>query len=99
VVSSAALTLRGYAEQVSGWFHRKPELRFLPFDEWKAHFTEKDARITFDHIARSPNCSIEKARRLFGYEPRYSSLEAVRESVDSLIARGELAVSSLGTAS
>jgi uncharacterized protein (DUF362 family) len=31
----------------------------------------------WDPIARSPHSSIEKARRLLGYKPRYSSLEAV----------------------
>jgi nucleoside-diphosphate-sugar epimerase len=41
--------------------------------------------MTWDHIAHSPNCSIAKARRLLGYHPRYSSLQAVRESVDWLI--------------
>ena len=44
--------------------------------------------MTWDHIAHSPNCSIAKARSLLGYEPRYSSLQAVRESVDWLIAQG-----------
>jgi hypothetical protein len=44
--------------------------------------------VTWDHIARSPNCSIRKAERLLGYQPRYRSLEAVRESLSDLIARG-----------
>ena len=43
---------------------------------------------TWDHIAHSPNCSIAKAERLLGYQPRYSSLEAVRESVEWLIGQG-----------
>jgi nucleoside-diphosphate-sugar epimerase len=44
--------------------------------------------VTWDHIAHSPNCSIAKARTLLGYEPHYSSLEAVRESLDWLIGQG-----------
>src|SRR5260370_29670612 len=31
VVSAAAVTLRGYAESVAGWFGRKAVLRFLPW--------------------------------------------------------------------
>jgi nucleoside-diphosphate-sugar epimerase len=88
VVSPAALTLRGYAEQLAAWFGRKPALRFLPWEEWRSHFPEKDTRVTWDHIARSPNCSIEKARRLLGYQPRYDSLEAVKESLGWMIAQG-----------
>ena len=51
---------------------------------------EKDAAITWDHIARSPNCSIRKAQRLLDYQPRYSSLEAVQESLNWLIAHGTI---------
>ena len=88
VVSPAALTLRGYAEEVAAWFGRKAVLRFLPWEEWKQTVTNEDAAATWDHIAHSPNCSINKARRLIEYHPRYSSLEAVKESVDWLMKRG-----------
>src|SRR5205807_1895255 len=79
-VSSAALTLRGYAERMACWFGRKPRLKFLPWEEWRVNFSEKDAAVTLDHIAHSPNCSIEKARSLLAYAPEYSSLDAVQES-------------------
>ncbi len=62
--------------------------KFLPWKEWQQSVTPKEAAVTWDHIAHSPNCSTAKARKLLGYEPRYSSLEAVRESVDWLIERG-----------
>jgi nucleoside-diphosphate-sugar epimerase len=88
VVSPAALTLRGYAERVGGWFGHPAQLEFLPWEEWRHGATAKDAAVTWDHIAHSPNCSIAKARTLLGYEPRYSSLEAVRESVGWLIEQG-----------
>jgi nucleoside-diphosphate-sugar epimerase len=88
VVSPAALTLRGYAEAVAGWFGRKARLRFLPWEEWKQTTTEDNASATWDHIAHSPNCSIAKAHRLLQYHPRYTSLEAVREAVDWLMKRG-----------
>jgi nucleoside-diphosphate-sugar epimerase len=93
VVSPAAVTLRGYAERMAAWFGREPLLCFLPWDEWRARSSEKDARITRDHIAHSPHCSIEKARRLLAYEPRYGSLEAVQESVAWLVRMGNLALS------
>jgi nucleoside-diphosphate-sugar epimerase len=91
VVSPAAVTMRGYAEHMAAWFGRKPYLRFLPWEEWRAWSSEKDARTTWDHIARSPHCSIDKARRLLAYEPRYGSLEAVEESVAWLVRKGDVA--------
>lgn len=48
------------------------------------------ARFAEDHIVHSPHASIEKARRLLGYEPRYSSLDAVTEAVEWLRAAHKL---------
>jgi nucleoside-diphosphate-sugar epimerase len=87
-VSPAALTLRGYAERVSQWFGHTPKLEFLPWEEWQKGVSEKDASTTWDHIAHSPNCSLAKARNFLRYKPRYTSLEALRESVDWLIEQG-----------
>ncbi len=85
VVSPAALTLRGYAESVAAWFGQPSRLRYLPWENWKKEASEKDASATWDHIAHSPNCSIAKAQRLLDYQPRYSSLQAVQESLHWLI--------------
>lgn len=90
VVSPAALTLRGYAEAVAGWFGKSAELSFLPWAEWRETVTESEAKSTWDHIAHSPNCSIAKAERLLEYRPRYTSLEAVYEAVRWLIQDGQV---------
>jgi nucleoside-diphosphate-sugar epimerase len=87
-VSAAALTLRGYAEQMAAWFGQPAQLRFLPWEEWKQGTGAKEVAATEDHIRHSPCCSIEKARALLGYEPRYTSLQAVREAVTWLMENG-----------
>jgi len=92
VVSPAALSLAGYAEAVAGWFGQEARIRFLPWQEWRATVSEAEANKTWDHIARSPSCSIEKARRLIEYQPRYRSLEAVLESVLWLVTNGVITV-------
>ena len=87
-VSPAAISLRGYAEAMAAWFGREPNLAFLPWPEWAARHSEQEAQATHDHIAHSPSCSIAKAEAMLGYQPRYTSLEAVKEAVAALIARG-----------
>ena len=91
-VSPGAITLRFYAEAMYRWFGHEPALSFHPWNEWKDMQTPENAGATWEHIARSPNASIEKGRRLLGYAPRYSSLAAVQESVSWLIANGKLAL-------
>jgi len=81
VVSEQALTLRGFASAVASWFGQDVNLRFLPFDDWKTTVSERDAELTWDHITHSPNGSIEKARKLINYNPKYSSLDAVKEAI------------------
>jgi nucleoside-diphosphate-sugar epimerase len=84
VVSPAPMTLRGYAEAMYAHFGHSPRLEFLPWSEWRHTVTEDEAAATWDHIAHSPHGSIDKARRRLGYAPRYTSLDAVIESVSSL---------------
>lgn len=85
VVSPKAMTLSSYAQGVADWFGKEANLKFLPWEEWKKTVSEKEALITWGHIARSSCCSIDKARRLIDYAPQHSSLDAIRESVFSLI--------------
>jgi nucleoside-diphosphate-sugar epimerase len=84
-VSPAAVTLRGFAEEVATWFNQPSRLRFMPWDQWQATVTEQDAEATLDHISHSPNCSIAKAVRLLQYTPRYTSFQAVFEAVMWLV--------------
>ena len=89
-VSPQALTLRGYGEAAFRWYSRDPRIEYLPWEQLKREISEEQARYTWDHIAHSPCCSIDKARSLLRWEPHYSSLEAVRESVGWLERNGRL---------
>ena len=89
-VSPRAINLRGYAEAMYQWFGHAPRLGYLPYEEWRATVSSDDAQATWEHIARSPSHSIEKARRLLGYAPRYTSLGAVYEAVTWLVENGEV---------
>jgi nucleoside-diphosphate-sugar epimerase len=88
VTSERAITLRGFAEAVAGWFGREASLRYLPYPEFRATTTPEHADVTRDHIAHSTSVSIDKARRLLGYQPRYSSLQAAAEAVHWLQRQG-----------
>ncbi len=91
-VSAHALTLRGYAEEMYRWFEQEPRLSFAPFDQWKLGLAEKDAQTSWGHVMRSSCVSIEKSRQRLGYQPRFSSLESIQQSVKALIASGRVTV-------
>lgn len=82
VVSPQAITMRHYAEEVYRWFGHEPNIRYIPFEQWMAEQdNEVHAKRTEDHVLHSLSCSIEKARRILGWEPEYTSLEALYEVV------------------
>lgn len=90
-VSEQAVTLKGYAEAVYRWFGKEPRIAYKPFEEWILDLGEY-AENTRGHIIRSSCHSIDKSRQRLGYQPRYTSLEAVYESVQALIASGKVTV-------
>ncbi|WP_330059773.1 hypothetical protein [Paenarthrobacter sp. Z7-10] len=90
VVSARALTLRGFAEAVAAWFGRSADLRFVPYEDFRTTTTAAHADTTWEHISRSPSMSIDKARQVLGYAPRYTSLQAVAEAVRWLQDNGQL---------
>lgn len=90
IVSPAAVSLRGYAEHMAGWFGQPANLKFLPWEEWKGTVAAEEAASTWDHIAHSPCHSIAKAQQLIHYQPRYTSFQAVTESVSWLMEHGQV---------
>ncbi len=90
-VSEQAVNLRGYAETVYRWFGKEPRISYQPFDQWIRSLGDW-AESTRGHIIRSSSHSIEKSRQRLGYRPRYTSPEAVYQSVMALVASGKIAV-------
>jgi nucleoside-diphosphate-sugar epimerase len=90
VTSERAITLRGYAEAIAELLGQPSRLSLLAWEVWRDTVTEAAAQLTWDHIAHSPSMSIDKTRRLLGYNPTYTSLEAIQESLAWLVANGRL---------
>lgn len=94
VVAPAALNVRGYARIVASWFGQTAELRTVSWEEFRHSTPTETAETSWEHLVRNHYCSIDKARALLGYAPRYQPEEAVLESVRWLIDHGQLKVAS-----
>jgi nucleoside-diphosphate-sugar epimerase len=88
VVSEQAMTLRGLAAGVAAWFGREPVLEFVEWAEFERRVSAEHAGATREHVGRSIAASIERARGVLGYAPRYSSLQALHEALRWLAANG-----------
>jgi nucleoside-diphosphate-sugar epimerase len=90
VVAEQAMTLRGLAAGVAQWFGREPQLDFVDWPEFERRVGAGPAEATREHTFRSITASIARARRELGYEPRYSTLQALHESLAWLVANGQV---------
>jgi nucleoside-diphosphate-sugar epimerase len=92
VVAEQAMTCRGLAAGVAGWFGREPVLDLVDWPDFEQRVGAAHAAVTRDHIERGIAASIDRARAVLGYAPRYSSLEALHESVRWLAEQGSVNV-------
>lgn len=90
VVSEQAMNLRGLAAGVAAWFGRAAAIEFVSRQEFERRVGVEHALTTFEHVDRSIAASIDRAREALGYEPRYSTLAALRESVRHLAATKQI---------
>ncbi|MFP3580060.1 NAD(P)-dependent oxidoreductase [Arthrobacter sp. SIMBA_036] len=92
IVAPTALTVRGYVGIAASWFGQTPQLAPVSWDEFREQTTPEFADSSWAHLSRNHYLTIEKAKTLLGYEPRYQPEEAVHESVRWLIDNSKLEV-------
>jgi len=64
VVAEQAMTLRGLATGVAGWFGREPVLEFTDWAEFERRAGAEHAETTRQHTVRSIAASIDRARQV-----------------------------------
>ena len=84
VAAAEPVTMCAYAEAAAGWFGQAARLEFLPWEQWRRTVGERDAAITHDHLVHSPHASIQKARDVLGFAPRFSAVAAARDAVAAM---------------
>jgi nucleoside-diphosphate-sugar epimerase len=89
VVAEQAMTQRGLAAGVAQWFGREAVLDFVDWAEFIRRAGPEHAEVTREHTFRSITASIDRAREVLQYAPRYSSLEALHEALAWLVANGQ----------
>lgn len=92
VVAEQAMTMRGLAAGVAGWFGREAVLDYVSWSEFEEQVGPAHAAAARDHGQRSITASIDRARDVLGYRPRFSTLDTLRESLRWLVADGQVDV-------
>jgi nucleoside-diphosphate-sugar epimerase len=92
VVAAQSMTLRGLATGAARWFGREPVLDFVDWAEFERQASAEHASSTREHTFRSITASIDRAREVLGYAPRYTALDALHEALTWLVANDQVDV-------
>lgn len=83
-VCARALTQFGYAMEMYRYFGTTAKFDFIEMHRFFDSLSEVDRLQSAEHLLRSPCASMEKARTLLGFEPKFSAMEAVCDALDFL---------------
>lgn len=92
VTAPTALTVRGYAHLVASWFGQEARLESVTWDRFRETTAPDDADASWQHLSRSQVFSLDKTRRVLGYEPAHTAEETVLDAVRWLVDNGEVEV-------
>ena len=71
-------------------FPGEEDFGIVPLEAMAEHVSEQSFDIIREHIIMSLCVSIDKAKRLLGYAPRYTTEQIFVEAIDYLLESGQL---------
>ena len=83
-VSPQAMSERGFAEWLYRHYGHTPKIDYLPMEEFCRHISPDDVEDSREHARHSTLCSMEKARKVLGFEPKWTSQDTILDALDSL---------------
>lgn len=89
-VCPRAVTQNGYAAAMYRRFGHEPQLEYTDMAAFLNSLNETDRAQSLEHLGRSPCASLEKARRILGFIPRFSAEEAAWDAISSIMNMGIL---------
>lgn len=84
IVCESPITLREYTELLFYHYNQKVNIEYVSYEQFISMLNMEDAMISEEHILRSPNISMEKAKDILGYRPIYSERDTIFEAMDSV---------------
>ncbi|MGQ9662885.1 MAG: NAD-dependent epimerase/dehydratase family protein [Kiritimatiellia bacterium] len=90
-VSPYGMTLRACCEFAAGWFGKEAKLAFVPLEQMKEKADDENTfKCIRDHVLNSVVASLEKAARLVGFRPRFTTEDIFVETLEEMLRKGEI---------
>lgn len=78
------ITLYGFAMKLYERYGQEPNIKFAPYGEIRDELSGDNQFEYLEHIDRSPCASMEKAKRILGFVPKYDEWTTLTQSIDSM---------------
>ncbi|MBE7063822.1 MAG: NAD-dependent epimerase/dehydratase family protein [Clostridia bacterium] len=76
-----AVTMAGFAEALYTHYGHEPKLEFVRLEELQKKLGANDFVNTTRHMMFSSHCSMEKAKRVLGFTPAYSTMDTILDAL------------------
>lgn len=85
-----AVTMAGFAEALYRHYGHEPKIEYKRLEELEKLLGANDYLNTTRHMMFSSHCSMEKAKKVLGFVPEYTTLSTVLDALDWLEKEGDL---------
>lgn len=82
IVCDKPITLKEYAEMLYKHYGKKVNIDYINYKDFLSMLDYNDAAVSAEHIDRSPNVSMEKAKKMLGFKNIYTEKDLLLESID-----------------
>lgn len=81
-VAERAESLKEMSENLFRRYGYEPKIAYVSWAEFENSVSKDDFEATFEHASYSPNCSVEKAKKLLGVRLQYTIDDILNEYMD-----------------
>lgn len=79
--TEAAITMAGFAEALYMHYGHTPKIKYMRLEKLEKIFLPNDYLNTTRHMMFASHCSMEKAKRVLGFVPKYSTMETILDAL------------------
>lgn len=84
IVAPQPISLKEYAELLYSHYNKTPNINYVDYNTFLSHLNQEDAIVSHEHIERSPNISMKKAKEILGFHSKYTEYELIIEAITSI---------------
>ncbi len=89
-VTEKAVTLSGFAESLYRMYGKEPKIEYVRMEKLASLISDEAYHDTCSHLKYSSHSSMEKAKRVLGFVPRYTEMDIMKECLAWLEEKGLL---------